>query len=364
MNEINIGKNITNFRRNKGITQDELANYIGVSKSSVSKWENNITYPDILLLPQLATLFNVSLDELMGYEPQLTKDDIKKIYYSLADEFTEKKPDEVLEKCEKYIKKYYSCFEFLKRMVVLYLNHHMLFENKEEILDKARDLCIRIKEESNDPKLIKEIVSLEALSLAMANKPVEILELLGEDIESYSQDAELIGLSFQLLGNVDKADEVAQICMYQYLIGLVGNAVQRIVLNTNDLKVVEETFKKSFEICKVFDLDELHSNIAVNLYLSTAQAYMVHGQKEKALDLIERYTKVCLKSIYNFKLKGNEYFDKIEAWFKDLDLGVNPPRSQKLIKQSVVSALKDNPVFASLKEEYRFKSCLLALESE
>ena len=41
MNEINIGKNITKFRRNKGITQDELANYIGVSKSSVSKVSRN-----------------------------------------------------------------------------------------------------------------------------------------------------------------------------------------------------------------------------------------------------------------------------------------------------------------------------------
>ena len=41
MNEINIGKNITKFRRSKGITQGELASYIGVSKSSVSKWENN-----------------------------------------------------------------------------------------------------------------------------------------------------------------------------------------------------------------------------------------------------------------------------------------------------------------------------------
>ena len=67
MNKINIGKNITKFRRSKGITQDELASYIGVSKSSVSKWENNITYPDIVLLPQLATLFNISLDELIGY---------------------------------------------------------------------------------------------------------------------------------------------------------------------------------------------------------------------------------------------------------------------------------------------------------
>ena len=107
MNKINIGKNITKFRRSKGITQDELASYIGVSKSSVSKWENNITYPDIVLLPQLATLFNISLDELIGYEPQLTKQDIQKIYYELAQEFAQKDPNDVFGKCEEYIKKYY-----------------------------------------------------------------------------------------------------------------------------------------------------------------------------------------------------------------------------------------------------------------
>lgn len=364
MNEINIGKNIIKFRRNKGITQDELANYIGVSKSSVSKWENNITYPDILLLPQLATLFNVSLDELMGYEPQLTKEDIKKIYHKLADEFTEKSPNDVLEKCEKYIKKYYSCFEFLKQIVVLYLNHYMLFEKQDEILYKARELCTRIKEECNDTKLIKEIVYLEAVSLIMENKPVEVLELLGEDIKFFSQDADMIGLSFQLLGNINKADEIAQVCTYQYLLGLMGNLIQRIALNAENLKIVEESFEKAFEICKIFNLDDLHANTTVNLYLSTAQAYMVHGQKEKALDLIERYTKVCIKNIYNFKLAGNDYFDKIDNWLKELDLGVNPPRSQKLIKQSVITSLKDNPVFVSLKDEYRFKSCLLALESE
>ncbi|MFQ7447487.1 helix-turn-helix domain-containing protein, partial [Intestinibacter bartlettii] len=117
MNEINIGKNITKFRRSKGITQDELASYIGVSKSSVSKWENSITYPDIMLLPQLATLFNISLDELMGYEPQLIKEDIQKIYFELAQEFAQNDSNEVLKKCEEYIKKYYSCFEFLKQMV-------------------------------------------------------------------------------------------------------------------------------------------------------------------------------------------------------------------------------------------------------
>nr|WP_288635083.1 helix-turn-helix transcriptional regulator [uncultured Intestinibacter sp.] len=363
MNEINIGKNIIKFRRSKGITQDELASYIGVSKSSVSKWENSITYPDIMLLPQLATLFNISLDELMGYEPQLIKEDIQKIYFELAQEFAQNDSNEVLKKCEEYIKKYYSCFEFLKQMVVLYLNHHMLFENKDEILNRARELCIRIREESDNPQLIKEAISLESLSLIMANKPSEVLEILGEDVKVFSQDAELISMSFQLLGNINKASEITQICMYQHLIGMVGNIAQQIMLNINNLDVVEECFKRGLGICELFKLDEIHPNVAVNLYLATAQAYATHKQNEKALELIQKYTDVCIKHIYNFELRGDKFFDKIDKWLEELDLGVNAPRSQKLIKQSATSAIKDNPAFVGLKDEYKFKSCVLALES-
>lgn len=53
------------MRKEKGITQDELANYIGVSKASVSKWETGQSYPDIAFLPQLAAYFNISVDELI-----------------------------------------------------------------------------------------------------------------------------------------------------------------------------------------------------------------------------------------------------------------------------------------------------------
>ena len=346
MNEINIGKNIIKFRRSKGITQDELASYIGVSKSSVSKWENSITYPDIVLLPQLAALFNISLDELMGYEPQLIKEDIQKIYFELAQEFAQNDPNEVLEKCE-----------------VIYLNHYILFENKDEILNRARELCIRIREESDNPQLIKDAISLESLSLIMANKPSEVLEILGEDVKAFSQDAELISMSFQLLGNINKASEITQICMYQHLIGMVGNIAQQIMLNINNLDVVEECFKRGLGICELFNLDEIHPNVAVNLYLATAQAYATHKQNGKALELIQKYTDICIKHIYNFELKGDKFFDKIDKWLEELDLGVNAPRSQKLIKQSAISAIKDNPAFVGLKDEYKFKSCVLALES-
>lgn len=363
MNKINIGKNITKFRRSKGITQDELASYIGVSKSSVSKWENNITYPDIVLLPQLATLFNISLDELIGYEPQLTKQDIQKIYYELAQAFAQKDPNDVFGKCEEYIKKYYSCFEFLKQMVVLYLNHYMLFNNKEKVLNRARELCIRIREESENPQLIKDAINLELLSLIMDNKPTEVLEILGEDVKTFSQDAELISMSFRLLGNMNKASEITQICIYQNLISLVGNISQQIVLNMDKLDIIEECFKRAAGICELFNLDELHPNTTVNLYLATAQGYAINKQNEKALELIQKYTDVCIKNIYDFKLRGDEFFDKIENWLKELDLGVNTPRSHELIKQSVISGVKDNPIFSDLKDDYRFKSCVLALET-
>ena len=48
------------------MTQEELADMIGVSSQSISKWENNVTMPDILLLPIIAGIFETTLDELFS----------------------------------------------------------------------------------------------------------------------------------------------------------------------------------------------------------------------------------------------------------------------------------------------------------
>ena len=50
MKEINLGRVLIENRHKRGITQEELAEYIGVSKAAVSKWEIGMTYPDISLL--------------------------------------------------------------------------------------------------------------------------------------------------------------------------------------------------------------------------------------------------------------------------------------------------------------------------
>ena len=80
MNSLNIADNIVRLRHNKKITQEQLAEFIGVTKASVSKWENRQSTPDITILPQLATFFDVTIDELVGYTPQLSKEQIQRLY--------------------------------------------------------------------------------------------------------------------------------------------------------------------------------------------------------------------------------------------------------------------------------------------
>ena len=73
---INIGGKIKKLRREHGLTQERLAELVGISFQAVSKWENSIALPDITLVPRLARIFGVSIDELFDYSKDKTEDDI------------------------------------------------------------------------------------------------------------------------------------------------------------------------------------------------------------------------------------------------------------------------------------------------
>ncbi len=63
---MNIAANIAKFRKERGMTQEALAEVIGVSPQTISKWETAATYPDVALLPVIADVFGVTIDALYG----------------------------------------------------------------------------------------------------------------------------------------------------------------------------------------------------------------------------------------------------------------------------------------------------------
>ena len=62
-----LGNRIAYYRKRMGVTQDALAQQLEVTNQAVSKWESDQCCPDIQLLPRLADIFGITIDELFGY---------------------------------------------------------------------------------------------------------------------------------------------------------------------------------------------------------------------------------------------------------------------------------------------------------
>lgn len=362
MKDINISKIIADKRREKGVTQEQLAAYIGVTKASVSKWETGQSYPDITFLPQLAAYFNISIDNLMGYTPQMTKENIKDLYHRLSSNFSSKPFNDVIGECREIIKKYYSCFPLLMQMVVLMCNHHMLAEDVDEqksILEEAAGLCIKIKSESGDVWLIKEAVSIEATCYLMLGQPQNVLELLGETIRPISNDDAGIAQAYLMVGNLAQANKVLQISVYQHLLSLVGGAISLLQLRNDQF---EEILHRILSVAEVFNLEKLHPNIMALTYFHAAQGYCIQGDDKKALDMLQKYTDLCVNGFFPYSLHGDSFFNELDSWFKEFDLGAEAPRSEEVIKESMLQGIIHNPDFAALMNHPQYKSIIKTLK--
>ena len=80
-----IGEQIKNYRKTAGLTQEQVANYLGVSTPAVNKWEKGNTYPDISLLPALARLLKIDMNELFSFREELTDKEIGQIVKELSE---------------------------------------------------------------------------------------------------------------------------------------------------------------------------------------------------------------------------------------------------------------------------------------
>lgn len=82
--KLNIGENIKKHRRNTNLTQEQLAEKLGVSFQSISRWENGTTYPDMELLPSIAKFFDISVDRLIGCSEDEQEQMAKQAFDALA----------------------------------------------------------------------------------------------------------------------------------------------------------------------------------------------------------------------------------------------------------------------------------------
>ncbi|HNX29556.1 MAG TPA: helix-turn-helix transcriptional regulator [Syntrophomonadaceae bacterium] len=358
MNKLNIGKCIVQKRKEKGITQEKLAEYIGVSKASVSKWESGQSYPDILLLPELATYFNVTVDELLGYSPQLTSEDIKKVYNKLSHAFVSQPFEEVMEKCNQTIKEYYSCFPLLLAMIQLLLNYSALAKTEEtkiEMLQQCIALSRRVKEESDNIHDIKSANSMEALAEMGLGNSTEVIRLLNDQLDPYSGDDVMLIMAYQMLGENAQANKVNQILLYQNVIRTLTLLNNYLTLHMTEPELFEQIYAQGVQLLDSFQMQDILTNAVFGIHIVAAQGYLLQQNKEKALKALEQYVNIVCGFKYPLKLKGNAYFDQVDEWVEDsITIGSNSPIDEAAIKANFIRIVEDSPVFMPLREDEQY----------
>ena len=133
--EFSIGKQIRELRKKSGMTQEQLADMIGISFQAVSKWENNIALPDITLVPKLARIFGVTTDDLFSFSLKEMQEDIKR-YTDEAYALREHDPRKARSILEKGLQKYPGN-EVLMNHMLYVMNYR---ENPDETIQLASGL--------------------------------------------------------------------------------------------------------------------------------------------------------------------------------------------------------------------------------
>ncbi|MEG0261411.1 MAG: helix-turn-helix transcriptional regulator, partial [Lysinibacillus sp.] len=314
MKNFQFAQIFTERRKELRVTQEQIAYYVGVSRAAVSKWEKGQSYPDITLLPKLATYFNVSIDLLLGYEPQMTKERITSTYAMFAKRLGSEPFEQVDQQIDEMIAEYYSCFPFLLKMAQLYMNYYPKSANPNQILDKCLTLCERIKMQSHHYQLSSEATTLEAFIYIFQGKPEQVLELLGEEAAIQYGTEQLIATAHTMLGAQEKAKEVLQVSMYQQMVGFISNATETLLLEIDHPTYFDETIKRIQQLIGTFHIANLNPNVALIFYIKAAGGYMMKNQTEQALQMVERYTKICCTLKFPLELNGDAYFYKLGHW--------------------------------------------------
>ncbi|GGC80292.1 helix-turn-helix domain-containing protein [Enterococcus wangshanyuanii] len=354
MDELNLASVIVSKRREKGITQEHLAEYIGVTKASVSKWENGLSYPDIVLLPRLASYFDLTIDALLGFTAQLDERQIQAVYQELALDFFEKDFEEVINKSQTFVKKYYSCYPLLLKMVLLYINHVSLARDEQQmnaLMTEALALCTRIRENSKNIEQLKEATSYQAMCYLILKKGEAVLTLIGETVSDENADGLLIAQAFQLLGNVEKAQETLQIEAYQKLTAFYNCLLHLIQSNLGNFAEAETAYLRAEALSRLFNMRTLSPNSAAGLYALGAQMYQLADLSEKALELLEKYVDVCVDGFFPIDFHGDAFFDKVEDWLEHKKF---VPRNEKVVKESMIRDVLQNPIFEPLRQRTEF----------
>lgn len=341
---IRIGEVIFRERTKKNMTQQRLAEFLNVSKATVSKWEKGMSYPDITLLPVIASFFNLSVDELLAAKQMMGKKEIREHYVYFAEQFSKEAFVIVFEDVERLMKLYYDDDNLLLQMSILLLNHAQIAEHPEEIFGFVIETLERVEEITKDVWIQRQANTVIATTSLFKGEPSVALERLKGSILPALGEEMALAQAHEALGETEDAKRVLQVMTYQHIVALIGSSPLYLKLTIENESQFFETIKRVKGIIDLFQIESLHPNMSLQFYYAVAQCAAMKKDEKLCEKYLTKYVENASQDLLPFRLKGDAYFDLLDPWFDTLDLGPAALREEKLIIQSLFQSLA-SPAF-------------------
>lgn len=217
--KLNIGDNIRKYRKRANLTQEQLADALGVSYQSVSRWENYSTYPDMELLPSIAKKFNVSIDELLGMPEEKKEQEAEEVFIKLAKTSFEKpvNAEKVIELIRDIRRNYVDCKVFWN----FWLSVNKSVYRMPEILPEVRLTAEKILDGNADIWTKNDVIA----HMAEIEDDAHIEKFL----ERYASERDLtknvlLSGRYRNRGEWDKEEPLRQLFLFEHVDKLIGSS--------------------------------------------------------------------------------------------------------------------------------------------
>lgn len=221
--KIKIAENIRSFRKEHSLTQEELAEALGVTVGAVYKWEAGLSTPEIRLIMELADLFEISVDVLLGYEQQ--EGNVEKRLERIQQYLLEKNFGEAALEAEKALKKYPNNFNVVYLSASVYRLKY-IEEHEESSIGRSNHLfrqAISLLYQNTDRRINEvSILNQIAENYLLVKQPKEALKSLEEN--------NVCGINNSLIGFTYaytlKQPEAAWPFLLQSFVNELGNIIR------------------------------------------------------------------------------------------------------------------------------------------
>ena len=309
-----IGSNIKKLRRERDITQEQLAEFLHLTPSAISQWETDRVLPDIQYLPKLAHLFKVSSDDILGINVEASDEEVNRIYKEVRELWCAARRSEAKKLCREGIDRFPNAYILMEELA-----WNLSYSSERKDIDESISLSERIRsnvtDESSRNFALGNLVAMY-MKIGEIEKAKEIAESAPAPIYTRA------GCRLMTLREADWAWEMSMqinasfddfIWKLRNLLNSFGDDHPMFTINellTIWQKIID--FVNTFYENGDFGFQE---QLLINAHLRRAKLYIKLNEEENALSELE---KMCAHithfDAYSEGMLGNHVLIPKEKW--------------------------------------------------